>query len=232
MMMDISITPENLNLVSFSLLIFSALLSLIFIYFKTKTTEIAKKTSIKALKEYENELQKQSNTKYSLTFRDESVRNELIKHVAIKSIDIKIKLWEELYRLFFDYKNSMDFDKGTPLKKYEEIIDSLKRNQKEILINSIYLGGNLTILLSKMNSHLIFLTRKEYHLNNKVGAMAWLKEVDEKNIELSEIINKIQKEISTTLYTNQSLKSYEFTDAELEKINEIRKEQIQTLPID
>lgn len=221
------ITLSELNLLSISLLIFSGILTLIFTFFKYRVIEIAKKSSIESLKEYENDLKAKSSSEQSLSFRDDPIRNELTKYIATKSIEKKIGIWQDLYRLYFDYLKSWDFDKGTPLKEFKTINDNLKRNQKEILINTIYLGGPLTVLLSKLNRLLIESIRKEFYTNKKFNNPTWQKDLDLMNSEMSEVINQIQLKLSSTLFTDQSLKDYEFTREELAKISGIRKSQLE-----
>lgn len=218
-------TLKEITIPSIQLILLSGLLSLIFIYFKQKTIQIAEKASNKALRQFDNEL-KNKNT---VTFRDEQVRNNLITHMAKLSIDIKIRLWQELYDLYFDYKKSWDFDKGTPLKDYGEINANLKRVQKNILINSIYLGGKLTISLSNLSALLIACIRLKYQ-SNKLGESFNLDtEIEKNHLKIDSLIDDVQTELNATLFTDQCLRDYEFTDEQLKEIFEIRKNQLKNL---
>ena len=216
------VTIESFSNTSLILAVTSIILTILLNYFKKVTVQTLDKRFKEEFGLFESRLELKSN----LILRDETVRNNLLTHVAVSSIDIKIKIWQELYNTYFDYRKSWDFDKGTPLNDFKEINSKLKIMQKSILINSIYLGGKLTILMSELSTLLIDNIRKKYYTEKIVENRLWEVELTQNEARIDSLINEILQLLNSTLFTDQTLSAYEFTDEQLSKIFKIRENQL------
>lgn len=216
------VTIESFSITSIALAVTSIILTLLLNYFKKSTVQTLEKKIKEEFYLFESRLELKSN----LILRDETVRNNLLTHVAVSSINIKIKIWQDLYNTYFDYRKSWDFDRATPLNDFKEINSKLKIIQKSILINSIYLGGKLTILMSEFSTLLIDNIRKKYYNEKLVDNHTWAIEITQNEKRIDTILNEILQLLNSTLFTDQTLSAYEFTDEQLNKIFKIRENQL------
>ena len=201
-------------------------------FLKYRTKAIAEEASKKSIAGYESNLAEKLQTKIGLFFRDEAVRNNLLTHVGTKSIDTKIDLWQKLYNLYFIYQTSWNFDASTNIEEYSKIDKELNELRNEILKNTIYLGGELSVRMIRANSLMRDnLRNKRTVVHSSAFSNTCQVEMNMQNNEqkLSEHLTAIEKWITSKLSTDQNLEKYEFSDDQLEKIKNERDKKFDTL---
>jgi hypothetical protein len=182
--------------------------------------ELAKSYFQKSIDEFKKYL--------DITFRDEPIRSELITHFSKQSIEKKYQIYQDVYSLYFEYQKSWSFNKDTPTEDIDELWKRILQMRQKIFLNSIYLGGDFTdSLLQAVVSMMESLELKLNHIRSPLGA-----EEEEIRLrskitrEVTDFIRKAEKWIVENLGSNQTIKQYEFTEEQRERIEKEREKII------
>lgn len=170
--------------------------------------------------------------KLKLTFRDEKIRRDLTIYSAKMSIDKKIELFMKVSNDYNNLMNAFKYLPSVPKEKINPLMKDVQNTKNEIINNSIFLGGELTEILLKINEKLldsIYGRRVVDKLNNPL-ASAEIKK-DEKQIRLNIIKNnndirnlfvKSRELLVKNLYTDQDIERYNISEGQNELIETAR----------
>lgn len=189
--------------IAFGPIIGTMLFLLIFIivvilwFFKQRVSGIANEISEKSIIAF--------NKKIDLLFRDEILRNNLRLRLGEKSVEKKLTLYEEIYALYLKYQAHWFFKPKQ--KEFEEIFSDVALMRKKIILNSIYLGGDLYGTFSKVVNGMLNTLKSRTLEGNKLSS-------DSEKI-IANDLDEATKWLENNLITNQNISMYEFTEEEL-----------------
>jgi hypothetical protein len=220
----------------FALLIFSIC---IFLYLKYSLKSLAEEASKKSIVAFKAAIDKSIQTQMGLFFRDDNVRNELVKNIGQKSFDKKIECWQLLYNLYFEYQKSWNFDQDTDVKDYIEIDQKLGEARTKVFTETIHLGYELSQKLIRLGSLMrdgIRTKRTEFMYSGinyqhftESKLQANLSRQQEIETTISALIYEVEEWIITKLHSDQTLEKFEFSKEQLEKIQAERKKQFDSI---
>lgn len=182
----------------------------ILLFFKRQIENIADEISAKTMKIYE--------TKLGLALRDEETRKELVVYLAKKSIDSKLDIYGEVYKLYFEYQTSWSFDSKTSKEEIDKLWTRMIEMRRKIFLSSIYLGGFLTEnLLKAVITMQTLLEKKVTEIRNPFasrysGYSYTEKDPFESETKLGDYLHNAEKYISKNLQTQQELSQYDFNE--------------------
>lgn len=222
----------------YSVILFIALLVFsicIFLYLKYSLKSLAEETSKKSIVEFKGAIDKSIQTQMGLFFRDESVRNELMKNIGQKSFDKKVECWQLLYNLYFEYQKSWTFDQETDVKDYIEIDQKLGEARTKIFTETIHLGYELSQMLIRLGSLMrdgirtkrteFLYSGRNYQNFNESKLQFNLSQQQDIETKISNLIYEVEEWIITKLHSDQTLEKFEFSKDQLDKIQAERKKQ-------
>ncbi len=207
---------------------------ILFYKYLIKSAErIAETASEKSISKYQLTLSKKIEKELRLFFRDEIIRSELNSHFAKKSIEIKLKVWQKTYQLYFDYQQIWYFDKNTINEKIAPLDKKFQENRKLIFINSVYLGGFITSKLITMNVGMRnYLHGKKMMFNYSEGSTGRNKveqEIYQYANKVDETRNQVEDWINKNLLVDHDSNMWEFTESQLNIIKEQNQEEFRKL---
>ncbi len=205
----------------------------LFIYLKGMIEKASEEAAEKSRIKFENVLKTNLDAQIKLLFRNEGIRSDILSFTAKKSIEKKIEIWQKTYSLYFEYTASSIL---TALVFKNLIIDSLDKkyeeNRKEIFINSVYLGGELTAMSITLNNSMRNYLREKIRFNdtNDIALKTRSEEVMRQHSDkVEELTNRIEKWLAENINANHTSAAYEFNDEQLARIraqNNIKFEEI------
>ncbi len=193
----------------------------ILVFFKKRIEKTAEEISDRTLKKFEKKL--------DLSFRDEGIRTELILTVAKKSIDAKLEMYDEVYRLYFDYQKSWKFDLQTTKERIDDLWDIIWNMRRKIFLKSIYLGGPLTDnLLKAVVSMATLLQNRITQVNSPFQSYYDSNPPSSRKLfsseeNLGEYLDAARKWLNDNLLIDQNLKTFEISDEEKRLLEKERK---------
>lgn len=200
------------------LLLFIGGLILVFKYLLDLSAGLAGRYFQKSIDEFKKYL--------DITFRDEPIRSELINHFSKKSIERKYQIYEDVYSLYFEYQKSWSFNKNTPSEDIDELSKRILQMREKIFLNSIFLGGDLTdSLLQATISMMESLQLRLQQIESPLGAEE-IRLRGKIAREVTDFIRKAEKWIVENLGSHQTIKQYEFTEEQRERIEKEREKII------
>jgi hypothetical protein len=176
----------------------------ILFFFKSRIGSIAEQISNQAVLQF--------GKKLDIVFRDETIRSNLTYHLAQKSVERKLDLYQKVYSLYFDYQKSWAFDSQTPQNDYNSLWLKIVNLRQELFLNSIYLGGDLsTPLLDAVITMLNNLDERGKRPAKVVG-MSGITTASQSEPDPTKHIDEASKWLERNLFTHQALSMYEFTE--------------------
>ncbi|WP_447637104.1 hypothetical protein [Flavobacterium microcysteis] len=220
----------------FFLLIFSIC---IFIYLKYSLKSLAEEISKKSIVAFKGAIDKSIQTQIGLFFRDENVRNELMKNIGQKSFDKKIECWQLMYNLYFEYQKSWTFNHKTDIGEYKKIDQKLEEARTKVFTETIHLGYELSQKLIRLGSLMrdgirtkrieIMYSGENYQSFNESKLQANLLKQQDIETKISNLMYEVEEWIIKKLQSDQTLDKFEFSREQLEKIKEERDKQFDSL---
>lgn len=201
------------------------------IYFKIYISKAAEEASEKALIKFQNKLDERLETKLKLFFRNEEIRNTLISHIAIKSIETKLNLWLETYQLYFDFQKTWDYDKQRLAIELPSIENKYLLNREKIFLNSVYLGGFLTEKLTSLNNSIRNAIKVKNRINSLTGISNGTLEGERTHYltKIEELLPEIQNWLAKNLVSDHNSTMWDFTPEQLEFISKQNSEKFKEL---
>ncbi|EOQ90791.1 hypothetical protein LEP1GSC202_2212 [Leptospira yanagawae serovar Saopaulo str. Sao Paulo = ATCC 700523] len=161
----------------------------------------------------------------SILFRDEQLRTNLIEFTIKNSDEIRLKLYKEVYSLFFEILFDLTASKKNNNGKVDkDVLDSLHEKvnkiRREIFINAVYLGKLTDFLLSAQIAMWDDL--------RKANADQYLISQLEKSkiLDSSEQLHEAEKWIRNNIGTHRTLSEFELTEEAIKTIKSRRDELI------
>lgn len=212
---------------------------LIFKWLDKSVEKMAEEASDKSLAKFQSTLDKRLETQVRLFFRNEDIRNSISSNYAIKSIDKKLEVWIETYKLYFEFQGTSHHTKEDLDAVIETFDKKIQANQENIFLNSVYLGGFMTSKLVILNTSLRQALRKQYLFNHLAYPQRDGQRVEnEKKIFLNRIeaiLPEVEKWITTNLTVDHNSKMWDFSEDQLKVIDEQNKqsfEEIKDIKVD
>lgn len=206
---------------------------LLYRYLIKSTERIAEEASDKSVAKYQSELSKKMEKELRLFFRDENIRSDLNSHFAKKSIETKLKVWQESYQLYFDYQRTWHFDKTEFDNRITEFDKKFQKNRELIFINSVYLGGYITSRLITMNNGMRNYVRGKYRFFHSASPDRDGNKVEQEYRRSSDKVEEIRPEIeewiNKNLLIDHDSKMWEFTESQLETIKEQKDQEFEDI---
>jgi len=185
-------------------------------FFYKRIDNISEEISNKALSKFDK--------KIDLLFRDESIRSSLRRQLAQDSIKKKLEFYENIYSLYFEYQKSWLYNDSTTDEEMNELLRKILKVREDIFINSIYLGGFLTDKLIKAVVNMHADLRRKMNEVKKPGAK--VESTDYVMILLNEL-ELARNWLQTNTFPDQTLKEFEFSNEEIETLNEEKKKLLE-----
>ena len=196
--------------ITFGILIL--LFVLLYSYLKKSFEAFADRHFNKSLEEFKKNL--------DITFRDESIRSELTTYFSTKSIEMKLNIYEEVYRLYFDYQKSWSYNAKTPEEDILKLQSEILQMRQRIFLNSIYLGGYLTENL--LQAVISMMESLEYKVRGIHSPL--MVDIEEKRNmykmarEATDYINRSEKWIVDYLGSDKTIKMFDLKPDQLERL--------------
>lgn len=204
---------------------------LIFRWLDKSVEKMAEEASDKSLAKFQSTLDKRLETQVRLFFRNEDIRNSISSNYAIKSIDKKLEVWTETYKLYFEFQGTWHHTKDELDAVIETFDKKFQANRENIFLSSVYLGGFLTSKLITLNTSLRQALRKQYLFNHLAFPQRDGQRVEnEKRVFLDRIeaiIPEVEKWITTNLTVDHNSKMWDFTTEQLQVIDEQNKQSFE-----
>ncbi len=201
---------------------------LIFKWLDKSVEKMAEEASDKSLAKFQNTLDKRLETQVRLFFRNEDIRNSISSTFAIKSIDKKLEVWTETYKLYFEFQGTWHHTKDELDAVIETFDKKFQANRENIFLSSVYLGGFLTSNLITLNTSIRQALRTQYLINHLA-----FRQLDGQRLEndkevflnkIEAIIPEVKKWIITNLTVDHNSKMWDFTTEQLKVIEEQKKQ--------
>ncbi len=206
---------------------------LIFRWLEKAVEKMAEEASEKSLAKFQTTLDKRLETQMRLFFRNENIRNSISSNYAIKSIDKKLEVWTEAYKLYFEFQSTWHHTKEELDVSIEPLDKKLQANRENIFLSSVYLGGFMTSKLITLNTSLRQALRKQYLFNHLAFPQRDGQRVEnEKRVfldRIESILPEVEKWITTNLTVDHNSKMWDFTPEQLQVIEEQNKQSFEDL---
>lgn len=227
------------NLQLFFVIGLIVLIGVLITYLKYATKSIAEEASKKSIALYESNLSEKLQTQIGLFFRDESVRNNLLTHIGVKSIDKKIECWQIIQKMYFNYQKSWTFSETTSVDEFIYLDNELNEIRTKVFTETIHIGYFLSQKIIRLNSLMrenlrqkrteFAYSGKNYHSYNETKLQNTLNRQQENEVKISDIMYEIEKWIIDKLHTDQTIENFEFTKEQLEAIKKERETRFETI---
>lgn len=192
-------------------------IGVLLLFLKSRVVSLADEISKKAITAFE--------TKMQLSLRDEQIRRDIVLYLAKKSIDKKLEMYNEVYKLYFDYQRSWSFDGTTPQEDIETLNSQLLAERKKIFLSAIYLGGPLTdsLLKAVITMHTL-LERQLRKINNPYGHLFEKHMYDDSGLfnserKLGEYLHAAERQLATSIKTDHDLVEYDFSEEQKQTLS-------------
>jgi len=206
---------------------------LIFKWLDKSVEKMAEEASEKSLAKFQSTLDKRLETQVRLFFRNEDVRNSISSNYAIKSIDKKLEIWNETYKLYFEFQGTWHHNTEELDAVIETFDKKFQANRDNIFLNSVYLGGFMTSKLITLNTSIRQALRKKYLYNHLAFQQRDGQRVEnERKIFLDRIeaiLPEVEQWITANLTIDHSSKMWDFTAEQLKVIEEQNKQSFEDI---
>jgi|GEM_PF-5418565 len=181
------------------------IIGLILLFFQKRVGTIATEISEKSVSAF--------NKRIDLLFRDEVLRTNLRMYLGEKSFEKKLTLYDELCSLYFKYNNHWFFGKDT--KEFDDLFNDVALMRKKIFLNSIYLGGDLYSVFSKIINGML------ETLKNKTRGV---KNPPDSEKKIANDLDEAKKWLEQKLITHQDMSMYEFSDEQKKMLEQEKQD--------